>query len=31
MFLGGEPWPYLLGIAVFLASWGLLPSDPESA
>jgi hypothetical protein len=28
MLMGGEPWIYLLGLLVFLGSWGLLPADP---
>jgi hypothetical protein len=28
MMMGGEPWIYVLGLLIFLGSWGLLPADP---
>lgn len=30
MFLGGDPLPFGIGILIFLASWTLLPADPEA-
>lgn len=30
MLLGGDPLPYGIGILIFLASWTLLPADPEA-
>lgn len=30
MLLGGDPLPFGLGILIFLASWTLLPADPEA-
>lgn len=29
MFTGGEPWIYAFGLALFLATWAVLPADPE--
>jgi peptidoglycan/LPS O-acetylase OafA/YrhL len=30
MLLGGDPLPYGIGMLIFLASWLLLPADPEA-
>jgi hypothetical protein len=29
MFLGGEPWPWLGGLAVMFVSWQYFPVDPD--
>ena len=31
MFIGGDIWVYALGLLIFLASWGILPADPDAA
>ena len=30
IFLGGQPWVYALGLAVFIATWAVLPADPDA-
>jgi O-antigen/teichoic acid export membrane protein len=30
VFLGGQPWIYALGLAIFIATWAVLPADPDA-
>jgi hypothetical protein len=30
IFLGGQPWVYALGLAIFIATWAVLPADPDA-
>ncbi|HSU16990.1 hypothetical protein [Longimicrobium sp.] len=30
ILLGGQPWVYALGLAIFLATWAVLPADPDA-
>lgn len=31
LFMGGDIWVYALGLLIFLATWGILPADPDAA